>query len=283
MPLSIPQSREKLSDMRRPLITAAIALSLIAVGCGSSDSATDESTTTTAAATSTSAATTAAPGTTTTTTAAPATTSAAPTTTTTAGPTTTTLAGEPVDFGPQAGDVLMVFGVAHDDVLNVREGPGIAAAVVAELDPLENDVAALGNTRQLPQSFWYEVEAVGTTGWASARFLFYEGTVDDLTSLVVDRLGGTIPTADSMEELGLIVAEALASTDPPSQIVMSVAPTTGDLGEVTYDIGGLGDDSQWGWRAHVFGTPGDDGSFGLKSVEATSVCARGVTETGLCT
>jgi len=104
----------------------------------------------------------------------------------------------------------MVFGVASDDVFNLRAGPGIGAPILVGLEPTDNDVIALGNTRQPPSSFWYEVEAGGATGWTSGWFLFYEGIVDDLTSLVVERLGGTIPTPDTMEALGLIVAEALA-------------------------------------------------------------------------
>jgi enoyl-CoA hydratase len=34
------------------------------------------------------------------------------------------LPGEPIDFGPAAGDVLAVIGVSHDDVLNLRSAPG---------------------------------------------------------------------------------------------------------------------------------------------------------------
>ncbi len=64
---------------------------------------------------------------------------------------------------------------------------------------------------------------------------------------------------------------------------MSVGPTVGDLGEVTYDLGGLGDDSVWGWRLHVFGAPDEDGKgFSLKSVEGTIFCLRAVDEEGRC-
>src|SRR5687767_1075984 len=54
--------------------------------------------------------------------------------TTTGDSATTELAGEPSDIGPAEGDVLGVVGVAHDDVLNVRSGPGAAQKVIATLE-----------------------------------------------------------------------------------------------------------------------------------------------------
>ena len=84
-----------------------------------------------------------------------------------------------------------------------------------------------------------------------------------------------------MEELGMIVAEANASTDPPSRIRMSAAPTIGNLGEVTYDVVGLGDDALFGVRLRVFGTP-EEAAFSLKSVERTLLCGRGLSPEGLC-
>ncbi len=184
-----------------------------------------------------------------------------------------------VDYGPAAGDVLAVVGVAHDDVLNVRAGPGIDQTIVARLAPLATDVLAKGVTRQLTQSAWYQVEVDGVAGWVSSRYVAYMGTTDDITSYVVAELGG-IPGADTMTELGLIVAESQASDDPASRIVISVAPTVGDLGEITYDVVGLGDDSVYGLRLHVFGAPDDDG-FSLKSIESTLLCMRGVHD-GIC-
>ena len=102
---------------------------------------------------------------------------------------------------------------------------------------------------------------------ASYFFLFQFG---------VELLGET-PSAETMLDLGLIVAEALASDEPASRIVMSVAPTVGDLGEVTYDVVGIGDDSVLGFRLHVFATPDEGGEgFVLKSVEQTVLCGRGL-------
>jgi hypothetical protein len=78
-----------------------------------------------------------------------------------------------------------------------------------------------------------------------------------------------------MLELGRIVAMAEASKEVVSRVTVTVAPRlVGDLGEVTYDVVGFADDSVLGERLHVFGTPGD--TFTLKTVEATTLCRRGV-------
>ncbi len=199
-----------------------------------------------------------------------------PTTTSVALDTTTSLPGDPIDIGPKAGDVLAVVGVAHDDVLNVRVAPGTDQTVIQELDPLTNDVVALGNARALPASIWFEVEAHGASGWASSSFLAYLGGTTDETSSVVELLG-EVPVTETMLDLGMVVAEVLASDEPPSRIVMSVSPTVGDLGEVTYDVVGIGDDAVRGFRLHVFGVPDESGEgFVLKSVEQTVLCGRGL-------
>ena len=211
------------------------------------------------------------------------TTSSSTVTPTTVGTTTTSeLAGEEMEaFGPVAGTVLAVFGVAHDDVLNVRAAPGTDQPIVAELDPLEDRVTALGHTRQMTSSIWYEIEVGDNTGWAASRFLFQMGGTDDLTSLVVER-AGAYPEAETMLALGVEVAKVLADPEA-STFVMSVPPSMGDLGEVTYDLAGLGDDSLWGWRLHVFGAPTEGGEgFSLKSVEATIFCIRAVDDGGSC-
>lgn len=216
-----------------------------------------------------------------------ATTTPTPTTTltTTAATTTTSddeLPGEPIDFGPQAGDEVAVVGVAHDDVLNVRAAPGTDSEIVAELPPTATGLIATGRARSLPESIWFEVDADGVTGWVSSAFVGYLGLTDDATADVIAALGET-PGAETMLDLGLIVAEVMASDEPPPRIVMSVAPSVGDLGEVTYDVVGLGDDALGGVRLHVFGDPAEGGeAFVLSNVERTFICSRGVTADGFC-
>jgi hypothetical protein len=141
---------------------------------------------------------------------------------------------------------------------------------------------ATGRARSLPQSIWFEVDAEGVTGWVSSAFVGFLGLTDDATAEVIETLGDT-PTAETMLDLGLIVAEVMSSDEPPSRIVMSVGPTVGDLGEVTYDVVGLGDDALGGIRLHIFGDPAEGGEgFVLSNVERTFICSRGVTDDGFC-
>ncbi|MGH3753192.1 MAG: hypothetical protein ACRDRP_10930 [Pseudonocardiaceae bacterium] len=195
---------------------------------------------------------------------------------------TRTLPGELIDIGPAAGQVVGVVGVPFDDVLNVRAAPGADQQIVARLNPLADDVVATGAARRLDQTIWHEVTAQGVTGWANRAFLAWLGGTDDVTAQIIDARGGR-PSAKTMLDLGRIVAEANASDQPPSRITVTVAPTVGDLGEVTYDVVGFGDDSVLGERLHVFGRPLDNGQgFSLASVERTYLCARGATDDGLC-
>jgi hypothetical protein len=175
-----------------------------------------------------------------------------------------------------------VVGVSFDDVLNVREGAGVMFDLVTTLAPTSEDVVSAGEARIVSRSIWWRVVANGTDGWANASYLGMLGMVDDLTHLVVDEVG-RIPGAETMLDLGLIVVDTFKSEEPASRVVMSVAPTVGDLGEVTYDVVGIGDDAVLGYRLHVFGQEDEGGEgFSLKSVEATIFCGRGVTEDGLC-
>ena len=177
---------------------------------------------------------------------------------------------------------MAVVGVAHDDVLNFRVAPGTDSEVISKLAPTTTSLIATGRARSLPESIWFEVEVAQETGWVSSAYVGHLGLTDDATAEVIASLGST-PGAETMLDLGLTVAEVMASEDPPSRVVMSVAPIVGDLGEVTYDVVGLGDDALGGIRLHVFGDPAEGGEgFVLSNVERTMICSRGVTDDGLC-
>ena len=274
------------------LIMSIVVLAMALAACGGAGLVAEDSTTTTPPESPTTiVATTVTTGQTATTEPAPATTppgSSEPATATTPPPiseppstsvppsTTTTVPGEMVDYGPVSGDVLAVVGVRHDDVLNVRSGPGVGFPVIAKLAPTADDVVALGKTWSLPGALWIEVEAEGTDGWVNLAYVSYLGDTNDATAGIVDGIGET-PRAETMLDLGLVVAEAVAGDSEAARIVVSVAPTVGDLGEVTYDVVGFGDDSVLGARLHVFGQPDEGGEgFVLKSVELTVMCSRGV-------
>ena len=151
-------------------------------------------------------------------------------------------------------------------------------------------VVATGNSRQLPTTIWHELQVGDLRGWASGTYLAQAGGTDDATSEVVDTLG-ELPVADTMVELGLAVAQTMVSQEPQSSVVVSGAPgLSGDLGQVTIDIFGIGDDSVRGFRLVVFAHPAenwtqdDPGPFTLKSVERTVLCHshRGASAEGVC-
>lgn len=167
-------------------------------------------------------------------------------------------------------------GVEHDDVLNVRHIPGVEGEIVAMAAPTADDLVALGHTRLLERSAWYEVSLGATSGWVNSRFVAHLGGVDDATAEVVAALG-SYPIASTLTDLAGIVSDVYASTEPASRVTISVAPTSGDLGEITTDVVGVGDDSIAGFRLHVFAQP-DGESWSLKSVERTTLCLRGVWE-----
>jgi hypothetical protein len=173
-----------------------------------------------------------------------------------------------------------VVGVAHDDVLNLRAAPGANQEIVDRIPPHFSDLVAIGSTRQLSASMWIAVDYEASTGWVNLRYIAYLGAANDVTADVLARLGEN-PVAGDMLELGLLVAESLGSEDLQTSQVVSGAPTTGDLGEVTIDVTGSEDDSVRGGRIHVFGQRVDDG-FSLHSVEVTPLCARGVDGDGHC-
>ena len=238
----------------------AVALVLVAAACGGA--ADDLATTTTD--TEPPASTTSQPETITT---APATTQTTQATTATP----STLAGE--------GNALLVVGVAHDDVLNLRSGPGVDYEIVATIEPLSRDVISLGTTRDIGTAFWTLIDHRGSEGWVNLRFLAYEADPRDATSTVIDEIYA-LPSADSMEELGRLVANVFASVEPPSDIVMTESPSAETPNEVIFDVIGLGDDSVYGVRLAISARVVDD-VYELVSVEATDLCLRG-SENGIC-
>jgi hypothetical protein len=256
--------------MRKNSTLGVLLAGLLMVACAGDDA--ESTSTTTPAPTTTGAPTTTVPIATTTT--KPATTTAPSTGTTT---TSGELPGEPIDFGPTSGDTLAVIGVAHDDVLNLRAAPGADQPILGEIPATYDLLTASGETRQLPGSFWVGVAFEETPGWVNLRYVAYRGATTDETQTVI----GQVPGAETMLDLGFLGAETFASEEPPSDIVLVVAPTVGDLGEVTYDVIGLGDDAVRGLRVRVFGQPIVE-AFTLDTVEVTALCGRGVDASGAC-
>lgn len=193
------------------------------------------------------------------------------------------LPGERQDIYPYEGAALAVAGVAGDDTLKVRSGPGTGFDVVLELRPTATNAVATGHNRSLRDAgFWSEITVDGRSGWANTSFLLQPGDVNDVTAALFPTPAER-PTAPTMLELGRAVARVRAGADPEADIVVVDGPAGGDLGEITVDIVGLGDDSVGGERLKIFAEPGPGRrAFTVRSVEATTFCRRGVTPDRLC-
>ncbi|KGM10872.1 SH3 domain-containing protein [Cellulomonas bogoriensis] len=189
----------------------------------------------------------------------------------------TTLPGEVVDTFPHDGTALAVVGVEHDDDLNVRSGPGVEFDVVHTAGPLDEEITATGTNRSLEDgSLWAEVQVAGTTGWVNTAFLSTLGQTDDVTSQLSERPSGGDPVG-----LGEQVAQLRADGAPSPRVTVADLPDGGDLGEVVVDLLGLPDDSVEGERLRVFLVQ-DGGTWTVRTVEATYLCSRGVTDELLC-
>lgn len=184
------------------------------------------------------------------------------------------LPGEAIEIYPYEGAELSVVGVAHDDVLNVRVGPGTRFAILEELAPTATGLTATGHNRTVDDGFWTEVIIDGSTGWVNGGFVLQFGATDDITATL-----DPLPSGETMIAVAELVAAQRASEEPRSRITIVTEPTVGDLGEVTVDVIGFGDDAVGGERLHVFATPAEGGEgFTVKSVEKTPLCSRGVSE-----
>jgi hypothetical protein len=193
------------------------------------------------------------------------------------------LPGERQDIPPHAGAKLAVAGVAANDTLKVRSRPGTEFNVVLELPPTAMNAIATGHNRSLGEAgSWSEITVEGRTGWANTSFLLQPGEVNDITAALFPTPPER-PTEKTMLELGQHVARIRAGQDPVADFVVVESPTVGDVGEITVDIVGVGDDSVGGERLKIFAEPGSRGaSFTVRSVEATTFCRRGVTPERRC-
>ena len=263
--------------MRRLVTCLAIGVCVVA-----SCTTTTDSTTTTTATESTTTTTTMATSTTTTST--PATTTTEPSTTTTttqdtSSTTTTTDPGTPVD-GPVPGSAWGVVGVRHDDTLNVRSAPGIAASIVGTLEPTAVDVIATGDAVMIRTTIWWEVETSTADGWVASSYLAAHGSTDDVTAAVVAANDGVWLSAVTMELLAVEVAQ-LRGAD--RIVVVVAASDDGTHGEITIDAFMDFDDSIRGERLLIAGQTDDSTpGFGLHIVESTWLCWRGADPDGLC-
>lgn len=238
--------------MRRPfrLLPLLVMVMTIAAAACSSGTAVESGTTTEPSTTST----TTEPTTTTTTT------TEAPT-----GPTPPeSMPGDVIEFGPTAGDQIAVVGVAHDDELNVRIAPGTEFEIIETLDPLADEVIALGENRLLASSFWVEIQTADGPGWVNEAFVGFLGVSRELDSDVV---------ATDAVAIGQGIAAGYVSTEPPSRVTL-----VANEGEtVIYDVLDIGDDAVKGYRLTLVTEPVSGGT-GVASFTEQTICSRGLAQ-----
>lgn len=218
------------------------------------------------------------------------------TTTTEAEPeeTTTTAApdlGGPIEFGPAEGQPLAVISVRYDDELNFRAGPGTDEDIVRRVAPLDDTViTAAGEAWAFERSVWWKVTIDGEEMWANQRFLGMLGSTQSIFDEVADELDTL--EYDSLQDLTDAIADALTIEEPAPDSEYVTEPLAFDSGDafVVVDFVGYLDDALRGDRLRIEAEVivGDDADevgiaigVRLTDVEATAICARGVTE-GLC-
>ena len=206
--------------------------------------------------------------------------------------------GEPIQAGPDAGDVLAVVGVSHSGVLNVRDAP--AGEVVATLDPVVSGleeigptlVTAVGETRMASDAVWHRISFDGATGWASAAHLASLGAEDDPVDSVIAALG-RLPTAQTLPDLAAAAANALGYPAPPESLVVSgLLPPRDGVAYLAVDVLGVEDDAVRGFRLMLWAAveldamSGDtlQGPFTLGGIRRVTLCdsSRGAAVEGLC-
>ena len=153
-----------MSRTHRPVriaVAAATVVALLAAGCGNDDDTATSDTTASAS--------------TTTTGGTPTSSSAPATSTTTGSPSTTpTAEREPVAVDPswqRYEERWLVTGVAADDTLNVRRGPGVEHPVVHELAPDADDVEVFDVVELVDGASWAPVAIPGGAGWVNLALL----------------------------------------------------------------------------------------------------------------
>lgn len=216
-------------------------------------------------------------------------------TTTTAEATTTTVAatpvpddelpGESIDFGPTEGSVLAVVGVESDDVLNLRRLPDPSSEILGTLDPL-GSVEITGRKRIVADALWFEtVLDDDQVAWAHGDFLSPLAGTSGVTADVTEILGGTLPTANTSDELvemfrTQIVDASTEDGEGDPAPTATVAASTDDGTAATIDLLGYLDDSVRGERFTLTITE-DGGSFSITQVDSAPICHRGA-DGGFC-
>lgn len=182
--------------------------------------------------------------------------------------TTATLPGNEVPSIFEPGDVLGVIGVESGSSPRLLSFPGQTGEPVLEVNPIEDDLEALGRAWEIDDVAWEWLLVQGHEGYLPRSWLGFIGEPEDVTSQFAQL------TSDSVARLG----EEIASEIEAANTVLVAQPSPL---EVVYDVLGLGDDSIAGYRIRVAAREATVG-FAPESVQRSPLCTRGLTATGVC-
>lgn len=74
--------------------------------------------------------------------------------------------------------------VLENDVLNVREGPGVTFDIVGELAPGQKGIVAVGSGTVVEDSLWLPIQTELVRGWVNSRFLVEEVDSKEFCSFI---------------------------------------------------------------------------------------------------
>ncbi|MDW3218136.1 MAG: SH3 domain-containing protein [Acidimicrobiales bacterium] len=72
---------------------------------------------------------------------------------------------------PTTAATYSVFGVADDDVLNVRSGAGVSNDIITSFPPDATGIILTGNEEMVGSARWVEVETEDARGWVNSQYL----------------------------------------------------------------------------------------------------------------
>ena len=199
-------------------------------------------------------------------------------------PTATTMPGEDFDtYVPEPGDGLAVTGIAWDDILNVRSGPGVGYPVIATFEPTTVGVVAGGDGRLLDGSIWWSVQLGDRIGWVNARYVSRVGRARDITASVHAALGDPAVAETGLDLATAIGGDSIGDEWGETVVVQGAEPRQDGTSEMIVDLVGLHDDAVGTVRLRlVLRDSSLPELVELVSAESTAMCSRGVTADGVC-
>ena len=129
-------------------------------------------------------------------------------------------------------DEFVVWGVASNDVLHVRSGPGVSYGIITDLAANAGNVHRYDKTSRVGTSVWGVIEVPGGGGWVNLAYLRPAGT---RPPTIVGTIIPSVETAadDVQARLGARDYEILSGfIDPSRGLVISPYAYVGDAAQV---------------------------------------------------